>query len=142
MNATTVNQFAQRCATLAVAIDAAKPRKAEKEVAARLAKLAAWLRAQGEARRALHMRVSDFMARCPASVRDAARELFISALDTRVKQDARASQMPAPKTLRKRKISAKRQVQLDAQYAAEQAEAEKLARMSEGEAAAYLRETI
>lgn len=57
-------------------------------------------------------------------------------------QDARASQMSAPKALRKRKISAKRQVQLDAQYAEEQREAELLARMSESEAAAYLRETL
>lgn len=43
MNATTVNEFAQRCAELAGAIIEGKPRKAELAVASRVMRLAVWL---------------------------------------------------------------------------------------------------
>lgn len=69
MNATTVNQFAQRCDALALSIEQLSGN------ADRVRALAQWLRDQGRARHALHMRVREFMARCPAAVRDAARAL-------------------------------------------------------------------
>lgn len=70
MNATTVNQFAQRCDAIAAQLEQLRGN------AERVRVLAQWLRDQGRARHALHMRVCEFMARCPAAVRDAARAVM------------------------------------------------------------------
>ena len=140
MNATTVNQFATRANALAYAIETLGGN------AERLRALALWMLKQASLRKAFDMDVREFMARCPAKVRDAAREVWINAqaLLSTLQGESRAEvkAKAAPKALRKRKISAKRQAQLDAEYAAQQAEAELLARLPEAEAAAYLRETM
>lgn len=73
MNTTTVNQFAQRCDTLARGIEQLSGN------ADRVRALAQWLRDQGRARHALHMRVREFMLCCPAAVRDAARAVVADA---------------------------------------------------------------
>lgn len=73
MNATTVNQFAQRCDALAQGIEQLSGN------ADRVRALAQWLRDQGRARHVLHMRVREFMQRCPAAVRDAARTVVADA---------------------------------------------------------------
>nr|DAV82760.1 MAG TPA: hypothetical protein [Caudoviricetes sp.] len=127
MNATTVNQFAQRCDALAQSI--AKLHGNAERVRA----LAAWLLAQGEARNALDMDVREFMARCPAAVRDAARvvmreaQTLLRALRTRA----------ANKVMRKRKAAPEKQrsdLMSDEDYA------EMLQRMDPFEAARIQRE--
>lgn len=70
MNATTVNQFATRANALAYAIEMLGG-KAE-----RLRALTLWMLKQASSRNALDMDVREFMARCPAKVRDAAREVW------------------------------------------------------------------
>ena len=69
MNATTVNQFATRANALAYAMETLGGN------ADRLRALSLWLLKQASARNALDMDVREFMARCPATVRDAARTL-------------------------------------------------------------------
>lgn len=97
MNATTVNQFAQRCDAIAAQLEQLRGD------AERVRALAQWLRDQGRARHALHMRVREFMARCPAAVRDAARAVVREALNA-----IAAPKAPAKKALRKRKAKAER----------------------------------
>lgn len=75
MNATTVNQFTQRCDAIAAELETLRGN------AERAHALAQWLRDQGRARHALHMRIHEFMARCPTPVRDAARTIVREALD-------------------------------------------------------------
>lgn len=74
MNATTVNEFAQRCAELAGAIIEAKPRKAELAVASRVLRLTVWLSQKARERGMLNADVRVFMERCPEAVRERARE--------------------------------------------------------------------
>ena len=104
MNATTVNQFAQRCDALAQGIEQLNGN------ADRVRALAQWLRDQGRARHALHMRVHEFMARCPATVRDAARAL-VSEAQALLKslRDAAAKPTAAQKVVRKRKAAPKKE---------------------------------
>lgn len=73
MNATTVNQFATRANALAYAIETLSGN------AEQLRALSLWMLKQASARNALDMDVREFMARCPATVRDAAREVWINA---------------------------------------------------------------
>lgn len=74
MNATTVNEFAQRCAELAGAIIAAKPRKAELAVASRVLRLAVWLSQKSRERGMLNADVRVFMKRFSEAVRERARK--------------------------------------------------------------------
>lgn len=74
MNATTVNEFAQRCAELAGVIIEVKPRKAELAVASRVLRLAVWLSQKSRERGMLNADVRVFMERCPEAVRERARE--------------------------------------------------------------------
>lgn len=74
MNATTVNEFAQRCAELAGAIIEVKPRKAELAVASRVLRLAVWLSQKSRERGMLNADVRVFMERCSEAVRERARE--------------------------------------------------------------------
>lgn len=55
----------------------------------RLHKLAMWVLEQAEKRGALNMRIRDFMARCPATVRDAARALVRAAKSAAAKKAMR-----------------------------------------------------
>lgn len=88
MNATTVNQFAQRCDALAQGIEQLSGN------ADRVRALAQWLRDQGRARHALHMRAHEFMARCPVAVRDAARAVVTDA-QSQLKLLSNAATKPA-----------------------------------------------
>lgn len=97
MNDTTVNQFAQRCDAIAAQLEQLHGN------AERVRALAQWLRDQGRARHALHMHVREFMARCPATVRDAARAVVREALNA-----IAAPKAPAKKALRKRKAKSER----------------------------------
>ena len=78
MKAMTVIQFANWLNVISSDIAELKrtPAGSEgREINTRLYKLAMWVLEQAEQRGALNMRISDFMARCPATVRDAARTL-------------------------------------------------------------------
>lgn len=101
MNATTVNQFAQRCDAIAVELETLRGN------AEHVRALAQWLRDQGRARHALHMRIREFMARCPAAVRDAARAVVREALATIAALKAQAKAPSAKKAGRKRKAAPK-----------------------------------
>lgn len=74
MNATTVNEFAQRCAKLAGAIIEAKPRKAERAVASRVLRLAVWLNQKSLERGTLNANVRVFMERRSEAERERARK--------------------------------------------------------------------
>lgn len=102
MNATTVNQFAQRCDAIAQEVETLRGN------AERVRAFAQWLRDQGRARHALHMRVCEFMARCPATVRDAARAVVREALDTIAAPKTPAKAAPVKKARRKCKAKAER----------------------------------
>lgn len=131
MNATTVHQFAQRCDALAQSIEQLSGN------ADRVRALAQWLRDQGRARHALHMRVREFMARCPATVRDAARAVVADAqsLLKSLRDAAAKPTAPAKKAVRKRKAKAERtDLMLVEDYA------EMLRRMDPFEAARIQRE--
>ena len=127
MNATTVNQFATRANALAYAIETLGGKTD------RLRALTLWLLKQASARDALDMDVREFMTRCPAAVRDAARavvrdsQTLLRALRTR----------SANKVLRKRKAALKKErtdLMSDEDYA------EMLQRMDPFEAARVQRE--
>ncbi len=129
MNATTVNQFAQRCDAIASQLEQLSGD------AGRVRALAQWLRDQGRARHALHIRVREFMTRCPAAVRDAARTVVREALDAIATPKTPAKAAPAKKAVRKRKAKAKRtDLMSDEDYA------EMLQRMDPFEAARIQRE--
>lgn len=102
MNATTVNQYATRCYAIAMEVETLRGD------AQRVRALALWLRDQGRARHALHMSVREFMSRCPAAVRDAAREVVREALATIAAPKTPAKAAPAKKAVRKRKAKAER----------------------------------
>lgn len=104
MNATTVNQFATRANALAYAIELLGGK------ADRLRALSLWLLKQASARNALDMDVREFMTRCPATVRDAAREVWSNAR-TLLKslRDAAAKPAAAKKAVRKRKTAPKKE---------------------------------
>ena len=99
MNATTVNEFAQRCDAIAAQLEQLRGN------AERVRALAQWLRDQGRARHALHMRVREFMARCPETVHDAARAVVREAQAA----IAAAKAAPAKKAVRKHKAAAKKE---------------------------------
>lgn len=81
----------------------------------RLYKLAMWVLEQAEKLDALNMRIRDFMARCPASVRDAARALVseaqeqLKALRAAAAKPAAAKAAPAKNAVRKRKAAHKKE---------------------------------
>lgn len=105
MNATTVNQFATRANALAYAIETLGGK------ADRLRALSLWLLKQASARNALDMDVREFMTRCPATVRDAAREVWSNAqaslksLSGAAAKPAAAKAAPAKKAVSKRKAA-------------------------------------
>lgn len=108
----------------------------------RLYNLAMWVLEQGEKRGALNMRIRDFMARCPATVRDAARALVRESQEQLKALRAKPAAAPQklPSALKRVKRSAKRQAELDKRYAEQQRDTELLARMDLGDAIAYIRE--
>lgn len=132
MNATTVNQFATRANALAYAIETLSGN------AKRLRALSSWMLKQASARNALDMDVREFMARCPATVRDAAREVWSSAQALlKSLSDATAKPAATKKVVRKRKAAPKKKrtdLMSDEDYA------EMLQRMDPFEAARIQRE--
>ena len=109
----------------------------------RLCKLAMWVLEQAEKRDALNMRIRDFMARCPATVRDAARALVresqgqLKALRAAAAKPAAAKAAPAKKAVRKRKAAPKKE---RTDLMSEESYAEMLQRMDPFEAARIQRE--
>ena len=78
MKAMTVVQFANWLNVISSDMMEAKgdfAADADRTLNVRLYKLGMWVLEQAEQRGALNMRIRDFMARCPATVRDAARAL-------------------------------------------------------------------
>ena len=78
MKAMTVVQFANWLNVISSDITTAKggfDADVDRTLNKRLFKLAMWVLEEAEQRDALNMRIRDFMARCPATVRDAARTL-------------------------------------------------------------------
>lgn len=144
MKAMTVKQFANW--TLALSYDIAElkgytVRDMKGTLCERLGALARWALEQGEARRALNMRIVDFMARCPEVVRDAARTLVreaqaqLKSLRDAAAKPAATKAAPAKKAVRKRKTKAERtDLMSDEDYA------EMLQRMDPFEAARIQRE--
>lgn len=109
----------------------------------RLYKLAMWVLEQAKKRDALNMRIRDFMARCPATVRDAARALVreaqgqLKALRATAAKPAAAKAASAKKAVRKHKAAHKKErtdLMSDEDYA------ETLQRMDPFEAARIQRE--
>lgn len=82
MNAMNVNQLSAHCSVLAndlirwARYDAKAPAHTR---SIRMRKLSAWLYAEGKKRDALTMDAREFMTRCPAAVRDAARDALRAA---------------------------------------------------------------
>lgn len=141
MNAMTVAQFADWLNVLSSDMTEAKSgftTDEDRALNVRLYKLAVWVLEQAEKRGALDMRIRDFMARCPASVRDAARAVVRKAQEQL--KVLRAGPKKQPSALKRVKRSAKRQAELDKRYAEQQRDAELLARMDLGDAIVYLRE--
>lgn len=132
MKATTVNQFATRTNELAYAIETLGGK------ADRLRALSLWLLKQAGARNALDMDVREFMTRCPATIRDAAREVWSNAqASLKSLSGAAAKPAAAKKAVRKRKAAPKKErtdLMSDEDYA------EMLQRMDPFEAARIQRE--
>ena len=132
MNATTVNQFATRANALAYAIETLGGD------ADRLRALSLWLLKQASAHNALDMDVREFMARCPATIRDAARAVWGNAqASLKSLHDAAAKPAAAKKAVRKCKAAPKKErtdLMSDEDYA------EMLQRMDPLEAARIQRE--
>lgn len=104
MNTTTVNQFATRANALAYAIGTLGGK------ADRLRALSLWLQKQASSRKAFDMDVREFMARCPATVRDAAREVWVDAqASLKSLHAAAAKPAAAKKVVRKRKAAPKKE---------------------------------
>lgn len=92
----TVKQFADWISAINSEIDDLKraPQgSAERALNARLYKFVMWLLEQADKRAALDMNIGDFMAQCPASVRDAALALVCEA-----KAERKALRAAAAKT--------------------------------------------
>lgn len=77
MKAMTVVQFANWLNVISSDMMELKgnPVNEDRAINRRLFKLGMWVLEQAEKRDALNMSIADFMARCPAAVRDAARAL-------------------------------------------------------------------
>lgn len=131
MNASTVNQFATQLNALAFELETLRAD------ASRLRKLSLWMLQQASARNALDMSVRDFMARCPATVRDAAHAVVREAQGAR---RAHAAAKAATPKRALRKLSKREQAALDKRLAEAERDAELLARMDLGDAIAYCRE--
>lgn len=103
----TVKQFANWIGVINSEINDLKRAplgSAERALNARLYKFTMWLRGQADKRCALDMNIDDFMARCPAAVRDAALALVREA-----KAELKALRAAAAKkAMRKRKAKAER----------------------------------
>lgn len=132
MNATTVNQFTTRANERAYEIELLGGK------ADRLRALSLWLLKQASARNALDMDVREFMTRCPATVRDAAHEVWSNARALlKSLRDAAAKPAVTKKVARKRKAAPKKKrtdLMSDEDYA------EMLQRMDPFEAARIQRE--
>ena len=146
MKAMTVVQFANWLNVISSDMTEAKggfSATEDRTLNVRLYKLAMWVLEQAEKRGALNMRIRDFMARCPATVRDAARALVreaqgsLKALRAAAAKPAAAKAAPAKKAVRKRKAAHKKErtdLLSDEDYA------EMLQRMDPFEAARIQRE--
>ena len=146
MKAMTVVQFANWLNVISSNMPEAKggfSATEDRTLNVRLYKLAMWVLEQAEKRDALNMRIRDFMARCPASVRDAARALVreaqgqLKTLRAAAAKPAAAKAAPAKKAVRKRKAAHKKErtdLMSDEDYA------EMLQRMDPFEAARIQRE--
>lgn len=142
MKAMTVVQFANWLNVISSDMTEAKggfSADEDRTLNVRLYKLSMWVLEQAEKRDALDMRIRDFMARCPAAVRDAARALVRESQE-QLKALRAAKPKKLPSALKRTKRSAKRQAELDKRYAEQQRDAELLARMDLGDAMAYARE--
>lgn len=95
MKAATVVQFANWLNVISSDISELKgnPVNEDRTINRRLYKLGMWVLEQADKRGALDMSIDDFMARCPASVRDAALALVRAA-----KAELKALRAAAAKT--------------------------------------------
>lgn len=115
MKAMTVVQFANWLNVISSDMSELKgnPVNEDRAINLRLCKLGMWVLEQAEQRGALNMRICDFMARCPATVRDAARALVreaqgqLKTLRAAATKPAAAKAAPAKKAVRKRKAAPK-----------------------------------
>ena len=141
MKAMTVAQFANWLNVISSDISEAKGGFAageDRTLNVRLYKLGMWVLEQAEKRGALNMCIRDFMARCPASVRDAARALVREAQE-QLKALRAAKPVAAKKALRRVKDQAAANKRF-AEQERREAEREQVARMDLGDAIAYVRE--
>jgi len=145
MKAMTVVQFANWINAISSDMTEAKggfTADGERTLNVRLYKLSTWVLEQAEQRGALNMRISDFMARCPATVRDAARALVreaqeqLKALRAAAAKPAAAKAAPAEKAVRKRKAAPK----ANPKNMSDEDYAEMLSKLDPFEAALILRE--
>ena len=146
MNAKTMKQFANWTLELSNDIHVASGatvRSRNGTLSERLGKLARWALEQAEKRDALEMSIDDFMARCPASVRDAALALVreakaeLKALRAAAAQAAQVKAAPAKKAVLKRKAVPEKE---RADLMSAEDYAERLRRMDLFEAARIQRE--
>lgn len=144
MKAMTVIQFANWLNVISSDMSELKGRRVNEDrtIHLRLYKLAMWVLEQAEQRGALNMRIRDFMARCPATVRDAARALVreaqeqLKALRAAAAKPVAAKAAPAKKATRKRKAAPK----TNPKNMSDEDYAEMLQRMDPFEAARIQRE--
>lgn len=104
MKAMTVVQFANWLNVISSDMSGLKgnPANEDRTINLRLYKLAMWVLEQAEQRGALNMRIRDFMACCPATVRDAARALVREAQEQlKALRAAAAKPAAAKKAVRK-----------------------------------------
>ncbi len=142
MKAMTVVQFANWLNAISSDMTEAKGRftaDEDRTLNVRLYKLCMWVLEQAEQRDALNMRIRDFMARCPATVRDAARALVREAQGQLKALRAAAAKpaAPAKKAVRKRKAAHKKE---RTDLMSDEGYAEMLQRMDPFEAARIQRE--
>lgn len=115
MKAMTVTQFANWLNVISSDMTELKGNLVNEDhtINLRLYKLGMWVLEQAEQRNALNMHIRDFMARCPATVRDAARALVreaqgqLETLRAAAAKPAAAKAAPAKKAVRKRKAAPK-----------------------------------
>lgn len=110
MKAMTVVQFANWLNVISSDMSKLKgsPTNEDRTIDLRLYKLAMWVLEQAEQRGALNMSIRDFMARCPATVRDAARALVREAQEQlKALRAAAVKPVAAKKAMRKRKAAPK-----------------------------------
>lgn len=136
MTIKTVKQFANWISVINSEIEDLKRAplgSAERALNARLYKFTMWLLEQADKRAALDMNIDDFMARCSASVRDAALALVREA-----KAELKALRAAAAKPAAAKTTPAKKAVRTDLMSAEDYAEM--LRRMDTFEAARIQRE--